>query len=127
MVRCLQATSSCTGPASEKISPEFEVDIKPWTRRVALEIIGLAAIGKNSGALIDSESELCKIFDAVFAPNKSGRILAFLSVTTIPSWMFRRLPIPENSLITLSTQKIHDICRGGIQQARDLRDSKIEI
>lgn len=94
----------------EKSSPCAVVEIGGWASRATLDIIGVAGMGRDFGALKDPESELNQAYRKVFTPNRPGQLLG-LAVTVLPFSLIRRLPVQANTDIPAAAEIIKRTCR----------------
>lgn len=87
------------------------VEMGSWASRATLDIIGLAGLGQDFGAIQDPNTELNKTYRTIFGIQFSNsKILALLG-QIFPFWILHRLPIKRNIEITTASMKIRSICR----------------
>ncbi|KAB2580149.1 Cytochrome P450 [Lasiodiplodia theobromae] len=102
-------------PLAEK--PSSVVDIANWASRATLDIIGVAGMGKDFGAVADPNSELNATYRRIFSPNAVARFLQLLGLI-IPFWVLRKLPIKRNMEVDEAAETIKRISREIIQSKR---------
>ncbi len=88
----IQAISSEVKPSgySSDMSSK-SVEVNGWASRCALDIIGVAGMGRDFGAIQDPENDLNQTYRKIFAPGRTGQILGILGIF-LPSWLVRRIP-----------------------------------
>ncbi|KAL9615244.1 MAG: hypothetical protein Q9167_000338 [Letrouitia subvulpina] len=118
---------------SQEPSPGSEVTKAPiievgeWSSRATLDIIGVAGMGQDFGAIEDPTTELSTTYRKVLRPNRQAKMLGLLSLF-IPRWIVRRIPVSRNDDMYNAAKTIRIICRQLIQQkkqklkAKDRRD-----
>ena len=67
------------------------VDVGGWATRATLDIIGVAGLGHDFGALKDPSNEVSVTFNKIFAPGLSGKILGIAGFF-LPPWIVRNIP-----------------------------------
>ena len=77
--------------ATESEEDGLQVDVGGWATRATLDIIGVAGLGHDFGALKDPLNELSVTFNKIFAPGLSGKILGIAGFF-LPQWFLRNLP-----------------------------------
>jgi cytochrome P450 len=93
------------------------VDVGSWSARATLDIIGVAGMGKDFGAIQDEDALLSRTYRKVFRPNRGAMILGLLGVL-LPSWFVKNLPIKRNSDIEDAAQVIRDVCKQEIMEKK---------
>ena len=97
------------------------VEIGNWVSRAALDIIGVAGMGKDFNAIENPNTELNVTYRKVFQPSRSGQILAFMGVF-LPGWFVRAIPASHNNTVTGAAEIIKKVSRQLIHDKReDLR------
>ncbi|KAH7175310.1 cytochrome P450 [Dactylonectria macrodidyma] len=101
---------------------QLETDITSWASRSTLDMIGLAGMGKDFGAIKDKDSVLVKAYEKVFKPSKQAQMMA-LAGLLLPTWLIDNLPIRRNDDINVAADEIRAVCRDLIPEKRaKLRD-----
>ncbi|KUI60003.1 Cytochrome P450 4V2 [Cytospora mali] len=97
--------------APEKISggKTTILEVGVWASRIALDIIGLAGIGRDFGAIADPTNELFKTYNYLFRPSAQAQFLAFLTLI-LPMWLVTHLPLRRNGDIEEAAKLIRNIC-----------------
>ena len=103
------------------VESENAINVNAWASRAALDIIGVAGLGRDFGAIKDPESDLNKTYRRIFKPSRTGIILGILALV-FPSWFISLLPFERNQNIQASTKVIHQVCYDLINSKR--RQSK---
>lgn len=102
-----EVVQAMTAAADEK--GVLETEVYGWSSRATLDIIGLAGMGKDFGAIHDEENELVKTYTRLFKPSGAARVLALLSAF-VPQWILQTLPIEQNDQTALAAKKIRSVC-----------------
>lgn len=109
---------------------EGELEALEWASRATLDVIGVAAIGRDFGAIQDDNSKLVNTYRKIFHPSASGRIIGLLS-TVIPLQILDLLPVKRNDNVRLAVRAIRKHCQDVIEQkradAKDGKESKVDI
>lgn len=87
------------------------LEVGVWASRATLDIIGIAGMGKDFGAIQDPDNEISQTYLKVFAPSRQAQILGFVGLF-FPLWFTRRLPFKRNGEIESAAQYIRNICHG---------------
>ncbi|KAI9807740.1 MAG: hypothetical protein M1826_004461 [Phylliscum demangeonii] len=96
-------------------APSRVVEIGGWTSRVTLDIIGLAGMGQDFGAIQDPNTELNRTYQRVFKPSKQAQILGLLAMM-LPDWLVRNLPVAHNGYLAAAAHVIRRTCQQLIRQ-----------
>ncbi|KAI0106201.1 cytochrome P450 [Nemania sp. FL0031] len=108
------AANQSTSPDPEK-APVIEVG--NWASRVTLDIIGVAGLGHDFGAIKDQNSELNETYRQVFQPSRQAQIMGLIG-QLIPEWFLSKLPIKHNENINGASQYIRSVCRNIIVEKK---------
>jgi cytochrome P450 len=100
----------------DKTAGEFEIG--NWASRAALDIIGVAGLGRDFGALQDPNNELNKTYRRLFRPSRAAQRLAILGLF-LPTWIVNRLPVRRNDDIEHAAQFIRATCRDLIREKKE--------
>ncbi|KAI9053519.1 hypothetical protein LZ554_002474 [Drepanopeziza brunnea f. sp. 'monogermtubi'] len=106
------------GPHNEAI-----MEVGEWASRATLDIIGLAGMGQDFGAVKDPETLLNRTYRVVFKPSRQAAILGLLNIF-LPGWIVRNLPIKRNGEIEAAASVIRTICRQLIRQKKEKLEKK---
>ncbi|KAK8195895.1 hypothetical protein M8818_007046 [Zalaria obscura] len=93
---------------SEKASNVVEVT--GWTSRATLDIIGVAGLGGDFGALKDPNNKLIATYRNIFNPPRYARYMQ-LAGMFVPQWILRALPVKRNTEIEDASAFIKQTCR----------------
>ncbi|KAH7057107.1 cytochrome P450 [Macrophomina phaseolina] len=110
-------TDAVHQPSEQPDKPSSVQDAASWASRATLDIIGVAGMGKDFGAIANPNSELILTYRSVFAPNDVARILQLLGFF-IPFSILRRLPLKRNMDVDEAAQTIKRVAREIIQSKR---------
>ncbi|RYO98550.1 hypothetical protein DL764_007057 [Monosporascus ibericus] len=116
--------SSFSSP-SEQMDPERKgkrnsavIEVGDWASRATLDIIGVAALGKDFGAIRDPDTELGRTYRRVFSPSRQAQRLALLTLL-LPNWLVARIPAKHNDDIASAAGYIRSVCRDLIREKRE--------
>ena len=88
LVQALKVHSETGSRNSDK--PDTNVDVKDWTSRATLDVIGLAGLGRDFNAIKDPDNELIRTYKRIFSFSRGGQIRAVLLF--LAPWLLRALP-----------------------------------
>lgn len=94
------------------------LEVGGWASRATLDIIGVAGMGQDFGAIRDPDALLSRTYRTVFKPTGQARILGLLQLF-LPVWFVRRLPVKRNGQVEEAVATIKSICRGLIQAKKE--------
>jgi cytochrome P450 len=104
-----------TEAALDKTLPaETVIEVGEWVSRATLDIIGVAGMGQDFGAIRDPNTELNITYRTVFKPSRAAQILGLLNLL-LPGWFVRNLPVKRNGEIEEAASVIRTTCRKLIQ------------
>lgn len=86
------------------------VEVGAWTSRATLDIIGVAGMGQDFGALQNPNNKLSVTYKTIFNPPKYARYMQ-LAGAFLPQWFLRALPIKRNTEIEDASEFIKQTCR----------------
>ncbi|POR35985.1 Cytochrome P450 [Tolypocladium paradoxum] len=93
------------------------IDIADWAGRAALDMIGIAGMGQDFGAIRETDSELHRAYRRVFQNPTVANFLAVLRLL-LPNWFVNWLPLGRNRELRRSVQTLRSFCRQMIHEAR---------
>lgn len=93
------------------------IEVGHWASRITLDIIGVAGLGRDFGAIADPTNELSLIYQRVFAPTRQARILGLLGLF-INGRILNMLPIKRNKDIYRAAQMIRGVCADLIKEKK---------
>jgi cytochrome P450 len=94
------------------------LEVGSWASRATLDIIGLAGLGQDFGAIRDPDAPLNKTYRTVFKPSRQAQILGLLNIY-FPGWFVRNLPIKRNGDIEKAATVIRTTCRQLIRSKKE--------
>ena len=95
-----------------------EFDIDGWSSRAALDLITLAALGKDFDTLQEPDSDLNKTYRVVFEPTRILQFLAILKYFIHPK-IIESIPLSRNTGIEVAAQTIRRICKKVIHDKKE--------
>ena len=98
--------------------PSSEVEIGNWASRATLDIIGVAGLGRDFGAIEDPNNELNQTYRRVFTTGRSMQILG----NVLPVWILRALPVKRNEEIVSAIKLIKWTCYDLIKSKKEKRE-----
>lgn len=105
-----------------KRAPDNVVEIGDWASRATLDIIGVAGLGQDFGALRDPNTELNMTYRKIFTPSNSQQILGLLSVIIHPK-IIQALPIKRNRDVVEAQRVIRSVSRDLIRQKKVIMEN----
>lgn len=126
MVDCLLKSSTVeepSAPTDAEVSARNSgsVEVGEWASRATLDIIGLAAMGRDFNSLRDPQNELSSIYRKVFAPPKTSRCTQILGMI-LPTWLLRI--VATNREMNEAHESIKRVCQKLISERRRAREEK---
>jgi len=94
------------------------IEAGSWASRATLDIIGVAGLGKDFGAIDDPDTLLNHTYRTVFKPSRQAQILGLLNIY-LPGSFVRRLPIKRNGEIEAAAAVIRTVCRQLIREKKE--------
>ncbi|ERF74949.1 hypothetical protein EPUS_05157 [Endocarpon pusillum Z07020] len=101
----------------DKKAPDDVVEIGGWASRATLDIIGVAGLGQDFGALQNPNTELNTTYGKIFTPSKEQQWLGLLSMFIHPK-IIPNLPIKRNDDMFAAQRVIRTISRNLIRQKK---------
>lgn len=99
------------------------LEVGEWASRATLDIIGVAGMGQNFGAIKDPNTLLNRTYRKVFKPSRQAAILGLLNLF-LPHIIVRNLPIKRNGEIEEATAIIRQSCRELIKDKKSKLEKK---
>ena len=93
------------------------VEVGDWASRATLDIIGVAGLGQDFGALQNPDTELNRTYRKIFAPSRAEQRLGFLAMFLHPT-IIKNLPIKRNDDMFEAQRIIRSISRDLIRQKK---------
>jgi cytochrome P450 len=85
------------------------IEVGSWGSRITLDIIGLAGLGRDFGAIKNPHTPLSDAYWHIFKPNRQARILGLIGLV-IPPRVLKWLPVQRNSDISTASRLIRATC-----------------
>jgi cytochrome P450 len=93
------------------------LEIRDWSSRATLDIIGLAGMGRDFNALSDPSNELNQTYRTVFNPGRAAQIMQLVA-SVVPIWILRALPLKRNNEIKDAISTIKNVAADLIKDKR---------
>jgi cytochrome P450 len=120
MVECIskEITHETTAPtATSSGSNTAVVEMGEWASRATMDIIGVAGMGRATGALLNPDDEMITLFSELLEPTKD-KMLYFAVNLVLPDWMVRMLPWKLNADLDRMTSGLRRIGYDLIKEKR---------
>lgn len=104
-------------PSEDVETPSDVIEAGDWSSRATLDLIGLAGMGQDFGALKDPQNKLSVTYRSVFNPPRSARALQFAGLF-LPFWFLRMIPIKRNGDMEAASAVIKQTCRDSIMSKK---------
>ncbi|KAI1364418.1 cytochrome P450 [Xylaria arbuscula] len=101
----------------EKAGRSAVMEVGNWASRVTLDIIGIAGLGRDFGAIQDENSELNETYRQLFTPNRQAMILNLFS-QFLPEWFIGALPVKRNEDVNAASRYIRSVCQDLVQEKK---------
>jgi len=99
-------------------SKDTVFDVLEWASRATLDIIGVAGMGQDFGAIRDPDNALSRTYRTVFKPTPQAQLLGLLNLF-LPAWIVRNLPVKRNGEIEEAAGIIKATCRKLIRSKKE--------
>lgn len=93
------------------------VEVGDWASRATLDIIGVAGMGQDFGAMKDPSNKLNQVYRSIFDPPPGTRYLQILGAF-LPQWFLKNLPIERNKVLNEASAFIKQTCHDLISSKR---------
>ncbi|KAI0408955.1 cytochrome P450 [Xylaria palmicola] len=111
------AAKQPTSPDPEKPEKSAVIEVGNWASRVTLDIIGVAGLGHDFGAIQNQNTELNQTYRLVFQPNRTAQIMGLLG-QVVPERLLAKLPMKHNDNINAASQYIRAVCRDLVREKK---------
>ncbi|KAF5665631.1 cytochrome P-450 monooxygenase [Fusarium denticulatum] len=102
------------------------VEVVEWASRITLDLIGVAGLGRDFGAIQDAKNEMVKTYNIVFQPSAQARMLHLIE-SLVPAWVLTALPIKLNSDMSQAARSIRETCRDIISsKQKKLKEKELD-
>lgn len=109
-----EAVARLTGMGKEA---ELEFEVGHWASRTAIDVITMAMMGKDFGAIADMNSPLSKTYRTLLEPTRAFLVLAMMKAF-IPAFLVDRLPVKWNRWMDEAVDTIRTTCRGMLREKK---------
>lgn len=113
-IEAQRAAAATEGSSAEEST---HLEINGWASRATLDIIGLAGLGRDFGALKDPNNELTATYRSMLNPDGAARFLALLGLV-FPRWLVTALPFRRNSDVIVASQFLRQTCADLVQEKK---------
>ncbi|RDA85775.1 hypothetical protein CP532_6296 [Ophiocordyceps camponoti-leonardi (nom. inval.)] len=118
-------TTACGGEGGAAV-----LEVNSWASRCTLDIMGVAGMGVEFGAVEEQEkgdgdgdgdsSALMPAYVSLSTPSSDARLLLVLG-SFLPGWLVRRIPLRRNGVVDEAAGRIRAVCRRVIREKREAR------
>lgn len=99
------------------------IELCGWASRTTLDIIGVAGMGKDFGAIADPDTPLFRTYRALFQQSQGSSVLTAIS-QLLPGVIVRNLPIKLNSEVEKAVRIIRQTCHDLIRSKKEKLEKK---
>lgn len=115
----------------EKIpSVEGVLEVNHWANKVTMDIIGVAAMGRELHALQNDDDELIRTYEEILEPT-TEKLIYFATQIIGPQELINKLPWGINERVNVTTATLRRICTDLVQEKREAikadADSHLDI
>lgn len=100
-----------------KATADGVVDIRDWSSRATLDIIGVAGMGQDFKAITDPSNELNETYGTIFNMDRGPRVLRLIFML-LPTWFVRLLPLKSNDVMRDAIRTIKKVASDLIASKR---------
>lgn len=86
------------------------VEVNHWSNKVTMDIIGVAGMGREFNALINSDDELIQNYEEILEPTAEKATFFALQIVG-PAALVKKLPWKVNERMTVTTTALNRICK----------------
>lgn len=101
------------------------VEINQWANKAALDIIGVAAFGRDFHSLTSPDNELAKNYEEILEPT-ANKAAFFTAHLFFPRWFIAKLPWGLNKSLARTTGVIKRYTRQLVQEKKQLMKNQSE-
>jgi cytochrome P450 len=95
------------------------IEMYEWSSKATLDIIGIAALGREFNVIKNTEDELVQCYKQILEPSIE-KLIYFLVTVLGPTKLIQMLPWKLNHEFKHATDSLRTICRRLVQDKRDL-------
>lgn len=95
---------------TEEVDKTGQVEVQGWASRLALDIIGVAGLGRDFGAIRNPDDPLVKTYATILKPTLAALVLTVMRLF-LPASIVNVIPVRTNGDMATASQHIRDVCR----------------
>ncbi|KAJ2900281.1 cytochrome P450 4A12A [Zalerion maritima] len=119
MTEQIQKDAAANSPDPENPGEKkAELEVGSWASRMTLDIIGVAGMGRDFGAIQDPSNPLSLVYQQIFKPSRQTQILGLL-LLFLPGWVVGALPVKRNNTMQNASHKIRAVCSELIKEKQE--------
>lgn len=99
------------------------LEVKEWSSRATLDIIGVAGMGRDFGAIANPDEELYQTYKQIFQPSRQAQILGMLGFL-LPMPIVRAIPVKRNGEMEAAATTIRAVARKLIREKKEKLEKK---
>ncbi|KAI9656700.1 MAG: hypothetical protein M1829_000386 [Trizodia sp. TS-e1964] len=119
----IESLSSFSSDTENTKCPSEVIEVSEWASRATLDIIGIAGMGHDFGAIRNADTEMNLTYRKVFHPSKAAQLLGILNIF-LPFWFVKRIPIKRNGEVEAAAETVKRVCMSLIQEKKLKLESK---
>lgn len=97
------------GTRSESAGRTGFIEASDWASRIGLDIIGIAALGRDFNAISDPTNTLFQTYGKIFSPSRHTQLLTTLAFV-LPAWVVHGLPLQRNKELKEAVATLRGNC-----------------
>jgi cytochrome P450 len=105
------------------VADQCVMEVGEWASRATLDIIGVAGMGKDFGAIANPDTPLFKTYNTIFRPSRQAQTLNLIGLL-LPSFIVRNLPIKMNNEVEEAAKLIRQTCHDLIRMKKEKLEKK---
>lgn len=94
------------------------LEVNHWANKVTMDIIGVAALGREFNSLKNDDDELIQTYEEILEPTKE-KLIYFATQIVGPQALINKLPWKVNERLTATTGTLRRICIQLVQEKRE--------
>ncbi|KAF2427543.1 putative P450 monooxygenase [Tothia fuscella] len=94
------------------------VEVNHWSNKVTMDIIGVAGMGREFNALVNSDDELIQNYEEILEPTAEKATFFALHIVG-PAELVRKLPWKVNERFRVTTGALKRICNQLVQEKKE--------
>jgi cytochrome P450 len=100
-------------------NPQSVVEINHWANKVTMDIIGVAGVGRDFNALLNSDDELIQSYEEILEPTTEKAVFFGVNLVLGPR-LVGRLPWKVNDRLKATTARLRNICHELVRDKKEL-------